>query len=164
MTAVTPRDAPFYLRTPAQNVRVTNWALRDDPWRSIPAVTVGLAAAIAAGAVSQTTWMGLAAALAVAVSLWRTWLPITYEFDPRGVTQTLLRRRRLVSWLALGDYRFTPRGVVLLPRGEPTWWSAAGALFVLWAGRQQEIAAIVEYYLASRLLLEDSSREQRPAQ
>jgi hypothetical protein len=158
MTAVTTRDAPFYLRTPPQNVRVTNWALRDDPWRSIPAVTIGLAAAITAGALSPTPWPGLAAALGVTIALWRTWLPIAYEFDPRGVTQIVLRRRRLTSWLALGDYRFTPRGVVLLPRGEPTWWSAAGAVFVLWSGRQQEIAAIVEYYLGSRLLLEDSSR------
>ncbi|MBW3595756.1 MAG: hypothetical protein KY475_00610 [Planctomycetes bacterium] len=158
MTALPTRDTPFYLLTPPQNVRVMNWALRDDPWRAIPAVILGLTAAIGAGVVSQNVWAGLLASLAVAISLWRTWLPIAYEFDPRGVTQIALRRRRLISWLALGDYHFTPRGVLLYPRGELNWWNAAAGLFVLWSGRQEAIVQIVEYYLGSRLLLEESSR------
>ncbi len=155
-----PRETPFYLRTPPQDVRVTSWPLRDDPWRSLPMVVLGLSAAVAAGVLSRNPWAAVLAVAAVTISLWRTWLPVVYEFDPRGVTQMALGRRRLFSWLSFGNYRFTPRGVVLFPPGEPNWWNAAGALFILWSGKKKAITEITEYYLGSRLVLEESSRAQ----
>jgi hypothetical protein len=152
------RDAPFYLRSPPRDVRVLNWGLRDDPWRTAPLMVFALAAAASAGVVSQNLAAAAWAGLAMAVALWRAWLPIAYEFGPHGVTQIVARRRRVISWLAIGDYEFTPRGVVLFPPGEATWWNAARGLFVLWAGRRQEIADVVEYYLGGRLLLEEENR------
>jgi hypothetical protein len=118
---------------------------------------LGLGVTALAGAVGDLGAASLAG-LAVAVALWRTWLPVAYEFGPHGVTQVVVRRRRVISWLAIGDYEFTPRGVLLFPQGEPTGWNAARGLFILWAGRRQEITDVVEYYLGSRLLLEEESR------
>jgi hypothetical protein len=118
---------------------------------------LGLGVTALAGAVGDLGAASLAG-LAVAVALWRTWLPVAYEFGPHGVTQVVVRRRRVISWLAIGDYEFTPRGVLLFPQGAPTGWNAARGLFILWAGRRQEITDVVEYYLGSRLLLEEESR------
>jgi hypothetical protein len=157
------RDAPFYLRTPPRDVRVTNWALRDDPWRSIPMLALGAVVAVGAGVATQSVLTSCLAAIAVAISLWRTWLPVGYDLDPGGVTQIVFRRRRVIPWLAIADYEFTPRGVLLYPHGEPTRWSAAKALFILWSGKRQEVSEIIEYFLGGRLMLEESSRSQRVA-
>jgi hypothetical protein len=154
------RDAPFYLRTPPRDVRVTNWGLRDDPWRSIAAMLLAAAVAGAASFYTHSVIAGSLAAAALGVSLWRTWLPIGYEFDPAGVTQIVIGRRRAVPWLAISAFEFTPRGVLLFPHGEPTRWNAARALFVHWSGKRQEITEVVEYFLGGRLLLEESSRSQ----
>ncbi len=157
MPVSTTRDAPFRLRNPPHDVRVTNWALRDDPLRSLLAILVGSAAAVTAGVITRSIGTFAFAAFAVTVALWRTWMPIRYEFDARGVTQVLGRRRWLLSWLAVGDYEFTRRGVLFLPRGEPTWWNTTRAVFVLWSGKRSEIIEIVEYYLGARMLFEEAS-------
>jgi hypothetical protein len=127
-------------------------------------VLFGVGVTALAGVATRDLATGGIAGLAVVVALWRTWLPIAYEFGPQGVTQIVLRRRRAISWLAIGDYQFTPRGVLLFPVGEPTWWNAARGLFVLWAGRRAEISDVVEYYLGSRLFLEDASRSNLQAE
>ncbi len=157
MPASTTRDAPFRLRNPPRDVRVLNWPLRDDPLRSLLGVFAGAMVVAVAGMASRGAGTTVFAAFAVVVALWRTWLPIRYEFDARGVTQVIGRRRWLVSWLSVGDYELTGRGVLLFPRGESTWWNATRALFVLWAGKRSEITEIVEYYLGGRLVLEESS-------
>jgi hypothetical protein len=122
---------------------------------------VGLAVAVAAGVIRQSVLTGCLAAAAVFVSLWRTWLPIGYDFDPGGVRQIVFRRRRLIPWLAIASYEFTPRGVLLFPQGEPTRWNAARATFIHWSGKREEITDVVEYFLGGRLMLEESSRSQR---
>jgi hypothetical protein len=73
----------------------------------------------------------------------------------------VFRRRRVIPWLAIASYEFTPRGVLLFPHGEPTRWSATKALFILWSGKRQDVIEIVEYFLGGRLMLEESSRSQR---
>jgi hypothetical protein len=163
MTASSIRDAPFHLRTPPRDVRVTNWGVRDDPWRSLPMMALGAALAVGVGVVSQSVAAGCLAAAATAVALWRTWLPVGYDFNPGGVSQIVFRRRRVIPWLAIANYEFTPRGVLLFPHGEPTRWNAARALFVHWSGKRQEVTEIVEYFLGGRLMLEESSRSQRAA-
>lgn len=160
MPSVSNRDSPFLLRPAPRDVKVSNWAIRNDPWRSIPALLLGVAAVFGAGYYSRDAWTCAIAGVFLSASLWRTWMPFQFEFHPRGVTQVLLGRRKNISWVDLGGYEYTPRGVILYGRTDPTRWGARPALFVFWAGQREAMTALIEYYLGGRLYLEEAAQAE----
>ncbi len=109
-----------------------------------------LAAALAVVAV-----MGLAAnwyysALAVvfvALTLWRMWFPIVYRFEPQGIVQVALGRRRLISWSSIERYVVRRHGVLLVPHGFGAVRHVSRCQFIRWGGRREDVLEQLEFYL-----------------
>jgi hypothetical protein len=135
---------------PPGSLQLTNWPLRDDAppaWSSL----IGAAAlAGLAGWLSGSGAMGLLSFAALAVSLWRYWIPVVYEFGPRGVAEFVLTRRRRISWRAIARYEVRRRGVLLLADAGHSPLAPLRSLYIRWGRQREELLAIVEYYLGAR--------------
>jgi hypothetical protein len=151
-------------RSPPPEVTVTNWPLRDDgPAGWVLAVAASAAGPLAAWLAGSAA-MGWLVAAVLAVALWRLWLPVTYEFGYRGITQSCLGRARLIPWRSLSRYEVYSGGVPLSADPDRSPLSALRSVFVCWGGKRAEIMAHVEYYVlpASRPPQNNRSTSTRP--
>ena len=123
-----------------------NWPLRDEGLRSW-GMLVGVAVLVS---LVWTFWRDLALASAVAlallVALWRLWLPVKWELGLTGITQTAFGFKRRIAWLAIASYEIRPDGVWLFADREQ---SHLRAVFIGYAGRREEVVALVNYYLGT---------------
>jgi hypothetical protein len=130
-------------------VVVRHWALRDRGWSAwiplVGAVVLGLLSRWVSGNIV----VGLVAAGAVLIAGWRSWIPLTFEIGPSGVTQIVLGRKRRIPWTSILNYQVCLRGVLLLPDAVVTRLSPLRGLYLPWGRQRQEVLANFEYYLQS---------------
>lgn len=86
-------------------------------------------------------------ALALALTLWRTWLPVQYELNISGITQSVLGLERRIAWTAIRTHQVRDDGVLLLPDESATALSPLRGLYLHWGGRRDEVLAQLNYYL-----------------
>ena len=133
-----------------RELRMQCWPLRDDgmwPWL---ALIGGGAIAAGVGLAVQSVLMGLLAAAALNLSLWRLWLPVEYELGPSGVYETVLSRRRKISWKLIGGYEISGRGVRLFPKHGATRMLASRWIYLRGGTRHEELCELVKFYLSPR--------------
>ncbi|MEX2174773.1 MAG: hypothetical protein WD872_10455 [Pirellulaceae bacterium] len=137
------------MRVAPEDVRLVVWPLVQQPVGSLLALGATAAAGGLVGWSTGQAWSGAIAAAALAITLWRTWLPVTYELGPRGITQKLLGRRRRIDWLAIRSYEASERGVLLAPDPQMTALSPLRGLYLPWVGQREQVLAILQHYLPS---------------
>jgi hypothetical protein len=128
-------------------VRIVNWPLRDEkPIGWLTAAGMVLVAALAAQA--SASWiMGALVFLALATSAWRLWIPVTFDFNSKGILQTALGRRRRTAWSQIAGFQSYTGGVLLLADAERSVLSPLQGVFVAWQGQRAELLRVLEYYL-----------------
>jgi hypothetical protein len=90
--------------------------------------------------------MGIVAGLAMAITCWRLWLPITTEFEPRGVVLTALGQRRRISWREIDHFELRERGVFLCTSPGPVHESPLRCLFLPWVEDRQALSEFCDEY------------------
>ena len=131
-------------------VRVVNWPLRDEPWRACAMLLMLAGLAIATGDQLGVP-AGALAAVVLAVAAWRLWIPVTWELNSHGVTETVFGRSIRIPWNAIGSWRDYPGGVLLLPEPDPAPALALRGRFVAWRKHRLEVLALLEYYVGRAL-------------
>ena len=104
-----PRDSVQRIRVVPEEVTLATWPLRQEPMGSLVSLAIAGCVCWIVAWSSQRPWLGVLAGSVLALTLWRTWLPVTFEIGVAGVTQTVLGRRRRISWPAIRGYEV--RGV-----------------------------------------------------
>ena len=135
-------------RIPPEPVRITNWPIQDEgPWSWLTAG--GLAAvALLAGAVSTSLLMGIAVFVALALSVWRLWVPVTFEFNSRGVTQDCWGRRRRIPWIDVAHYEVLSSGVLLSADRNRVPLAPLRSICVQWHGQRNELLNVLEFFVS----------------
>src|SRR5262245_4119629 len=137
-------------RTVPEELTLTDWPLRDRPLVSI------LTLAIAAGVIWLAVWAtrsaaaGALVAVLLAATLWRTWLPVWYQLDPGGITQSVLGRQRRIPWTAIRGHERRSDGVILLPDAGKAQLGALCGLYLHWGSQREAVLAHLDYYLTPR--------------
>lgn len=138
------------LSSSAKELSLVDWPLRDQPLRSaawlLVIAAIALYAVIELGSVS----FAMTAAAVMLVCLWRVWIPVRYEFGPRGITQHVLGRSRRIGWRDIARCELRRRGVLLVPDDDS---SPAGALrgwFIRYGREERRLRDLIELYLAGR--------------
>ncbi len=152
MRSTTDFEPNTQLTGPPSNLRLTNWALRDNgilAWTVLACLVGGvIVAAIAAHSVVVAA-VGLAAFFA---TTWRQWIPVEFEFGPRGIVETIMGRRRRISWSAVRSWRIRSQGIFFSPIAEFVPLAALRGLYVRWGDNRDDLIAIVNYYAGRRVL------------
>lgn len=140
-------ENPLRAKQIPESVRIVNWPIRDDGIWGWLMVTGFVAIGAFASTVSESPIMGLLAFAVLAVAAWRLWIPVTFDFSLRGVTQTILRRRRRIPWNQIARYEVYPKGVLLLAEHARSPLSPFRGLFVGWGKEKENLMRILEFYL-----------------
>ena len=142
-------DEPSPARTTAvpEPLNLVNWPLFDDRRSAAITVSVGTAATVFAAAVADSRVMGLFMAVAFATSVWRTWIPVSFRFDSKGIHQTVWKREWRLAWRDIAGYRCYPGGILFLPGVNPPLLAALRSVFVAWHGQRDELLEVVGFYL-----------------
>ncbi len=115
---------------PSRSLEFTQWPLRDEPLRS-GAVLLGLLTPVLwAGWYTSQPWLPALAGPLLALTAWRLWLPVYYEFGPRGVTERVFRWQRRLAWREIGDLEYRRRGLILYPTPDRSALGMLRCLFV----------------------------------
>src|SRR5688572_21893241 len=93
-----PRDSSMRIRVAPEEVILASWPLRQQPLSSLAMFAVAGATSGLVGWAAGQWLVGMVAGLALATTLWRTWLPVRYIINGRGVTQVIFGRQRLIPW------------------------------------------------------------------
>lgn len=138
-----PRPAPA-------EVRVVNWPLRDEGWSAALRLLLFVAIVIVTGW-KLDAYAAALGALALAVAAWRFWIPVTWELNSHGVTETVLGRSQRIPWTAIGGWREFGSGVLLLPEADLAPVLALRGRFVAWGRHRIEVLAQLEHYAGPAL-------------
>jgi hypothetical protein len=129
------------------STQLVNWPLRHDGVRAWLMAVLIIAAGVLAGMVSGNPVMGCVASAALAIAAWRLWLPVRFELSFKGVTQTVLGRRRRIPWSEFARYEERGKGIVLLPDAEPNPLAPLRGLYIRTGGQREEILEVLDYFL-----------------
>lgn len=138
------------LGSPPADVELVNWPLRDGGPRVWLALVTVVAAPLAAAAWADNLAVGLICVAALAVSLWRVWIPVRFQFGPKGIVQEVFGRRRRIAWSAIRRCEVRRQGVLLLPTYDRRPLAVVAGLYVRWGAKRDELLTIVNYYLGPR--------------
>lgn len=142
MSIATPPPRPA--DAPAVTLRC--WLLRDRPLLSL-AISLGVLLLAVLIYFASRNLLGTALSItALLVVMRRVWLPIRFRVDAQGIIRQVSGRSRRIPWSAIARYEICSRGVVLLPHGADYRLAAGQGLFVPWAGRKDEILALLAQY------------------
>ncbi|MFV1965031.1 MAG: hypothetical protein ACC628_06380 [Pirellulaceae bacterium] len=103
-----------------------------------------------AGHVSANAPMGLVVGVALALSVWRLWIPVRFEFSSKGITQTVLRRRRRIPWTEFARYEVRRRGVILFTESDASPLAAFRSLYVRWNDHREDLLELLDFFVKSR--------------
>jgi len=137
--------------TPPANVKVVNWPIRDDgiqAWAFV-ALVVGLAVTI--GFISQSLATALFSFAVMSLAMWRMWIPVVFEFGPRGIFQTVFHTKRRIGWSTVRQCVERRRGILLRFSNESSPLSNALGLYIRWGNSKEELLSIIRYYTGDRL-------------
>ncbi len=98
------------------------------------------------GWLSASWSMGVLATLALMAAHWKLWVPVTTEFDPRGVVLTALRHRRRIAWRQIDHLELRDGGVLLCTRPSTVPAAVMSSVFLPWAKQREQIAMFCEEY------------------
>jgi hypothetical protein len=98
------------------------------------------------GLVSSSLLMGTLAAATLVAAMWKLWIPVTTEFDPRGIVLTALGRRRRIAWRAIDHLELHQGGLFLCTQPVPPQHSVWGSVFLPWGSDRELITTFCEEY------------------
>jgi len=107
-------------------------------------------ATLVAWRVSQSAPMGGVCLGVLFVASWRMWIPISFEFSSKGVSQSVFGWQRRVPWTQIARCEIRRQGVLLLADAELTPLSPLRGVFVRWNRQREEVLGAIDYFLARR--------------
>jgi hypothetical protein len=148
---------------PPRELQLVNWPLRDDAPRAWLVIGCAVAAAVVISAITTSTAAGLAAFTALALAMWRLWLPVRFVFGPEGITETILGRRRRISWRKVRAYAVRRRGVMLYPFPEELRIAAPKSLYIRGGRQLERLVEVISFYAGSPAARRGSASSVRRA-
>jgi hypothetical protein len=152
MSTVSGQGSSSVVRQPPGDLRLTNWPLVDDAVRAWPTIAGAFAISTFAGYCSHSIAMGLICFGVLNAAVWRLWIPVGFEFGPKGILQTVLWRRKLIPWPNIVRYEISQKGVLLLPHEDRTPLAPLRGLYIRWRDHRDQLVELVKYYVIHRSL------------
>lgn len=148
MSSAPPRETAS--ASPASEIRIVNWPLRD-AWRSRLPLAAGLVAfAALCGWMSRTSWGAIAGLVVLLLASWRQWVPVTFEIGPGGLTYVTLGRGRKIAWRQIASCELRGDGVLFLLDAEPAPAAILRGMFVRCPGQRDQVIALARRYMEGR--------------
>jgi hypothetical protein len=150
MTSSVPgkRESGLRIRVAPESVALASWPLRDRPLRAWALLAAVAGASLLVGRFAPSVLYGWLALAILALTSWRNWLPVRFEINSNGVTETAVWRTRRIPWTAVAQHEIHREGVLLLPDAAVNALSPLRGLYVPWGSRRQDVLANLEYYLS----------------
>jgi hypothetical protein len=133
------------------SLQVVNWPLRDDGIRGWLMIALLAGVAAAAGEVAHSVPMGSVVFVALATAAWRLWIPVRFEFNAKGITETVFGRRRRMPWTDFARYEVRRGGVLLLADSQPSVLAPFRGLFIRWRDQRDKLLETLDFFLNPRL-------------
>ena len=138
------------LAEPPANVEVVNWPVKDEPSSAWAVLAVCLLISLGVGWLGQSPIMTLVALGSFGVALWRVWIPVRFELSPKGVVETVFRRKRRVPWSSIKRCQIRRAGVLLLPTKDSSPISLLSGIYLSWGDQKEALLSCINHYLGSR--------------
>ncbi len=151
MRSTTVYEPDRQLNEPPANLEIVNWPLRDNPATCILLILLVLLGASCITIASNNLVVGLVGFSACAVTLRRMWIPVQYEFGPKGVIETVYGRSRRTPWSSIRVGEIRGDGVFLDRTSETTPLSALRGHYIRWGENKAELIGLLNYYLGPRM-------------
>lgn len=152
MPSTTRHQPNSQILSPPANLRLVNWPLRDDGVYAWTFVLFVVGLAVAAGVIARSSATVLLSLAIMSIAMWRMWVPVIFEFGPRGVHQTVFRSKRRIAWSAVRRCTIRKRGVLLLFSDDPSPLANALGLYIRWGEHKEQLLTIIRYYTGGRLV------------
>ena len=141
------RDSQLRLRAAPEEVTIDDWGLRDRPLASAVAMSLAAGASCLAAWATGSFAMGASVAAALAIILWRTWLPVKYQLNGSGITQSVFRWRRRIPWTAVAGYEAGESGAFVHGGAEGASIGSLHGFLLPWGARREQVLAVLEFYV-----------------
>jgi hypothetical protein len=134
-------------RTAPPTVRLQVWPLRDEPVRS--GALIGLLGMIAliSGISSSSVAAGVFVFGLLCLTIRRLWVPVTYEFGPKGLVQTTWGSRRRIIWSEVASYELFPDGVTISPVKAKSPGAILNGIFIRFNHQREELLGAIDFYI-----------------
>ena len=107
---------------PPPSLQIVNWPLRDDGIRGWLMVVLLVGVAAVAGEVAHSVPMGSVAFVALATAAWRLWIPVRFEFNTKGITETVFGPGAASPGPTSPDMKSTATEFCCSPTASPACW------------------------------------------
>jgi hypothetical protein len=133
------------------SLQLVNWPLRQDGVRAWLMVALLLGVSAASGSIARSYGMGCLVFVALAFSVWRLWVPVKFELTSKGLTQSVLGRRRRIPWSEFARFEVRQKGVLLFVDQDSSPLAALRGVFIRWQDQRAPLLEILETYLRARV-------------
>jgi hypothetical protein len=140
-------DPGARIRVAPENVTIESWPLRERPLENWSFLALAGGAGALVGWTSGSETLGWIAAFVLILTLWRVWIPVTWEFNARGMLERKFGRKRRIAWSAIRRCEVYRRGVLLLPDAVVNSLAPLRGVYVPWGDQRPALLASLEYYL-----------------
>lgn len=129
----------------APTLEIKSWPIRDEGLRGWSPLAAALLLSALLSVSSVGIGAGLIAFVLLAVASWRSWVPVRFFLDTRGLRFCLGRRERLLPWPLVAGYRVERHGVTIFPatKGGSGIDSLRG-IYVPFADKQDALLALLD--------------------
>jgi hypothetical protein len=141
------RDSQVRLRAAPEEVTVNDWGVRDRPLATSVALTLAAGTSWLCAWASGSFALGAIVAVLLAAILWRAWLPVRYQLNGSGITQSILGWRRHVPWTALASYKARESGAFLYADAGGGPIQSLRGFLLPWGTRREQILTVLEFYV-----------------
>jgi hypothetical protein len=107
-------------------------------------VSLTAAVALLTGYLTGHKPSAVLAALAIILAMWRFWLPVRFQFNYSGITQSVFGHRRLIPWRFVRRCETLPHGIFFYFTTDRSPLSLLSSLYVDWRDRRDDLLRLVE--------------------
>ncbi|MBX3415781.1 MAG: hypothetical protein KF708_24060 [Pirellulales bacterium] len=126
-------------------LEIHSWPIRDEGLRGWSPLAVGLLLSILLATSSVGIGAGIVAFILLAIASWRSWVPVRFFLDTRGLRFCLGRRERLLPWPLVAGYRVERHGVTIFPATKGnTGIDALRGIYVPFGDQQDALLALLD--------------------
>lgn len=129
----------------SSTVEIQSWPIRDEGLRGWSPLAAALLLSIFLSNSSVGVGAGVVAFVLLAIASWRSWMPVRFFLDTRGLRFCLGRRERLLPWPLVAGYRVERHGVTIFPATKGiTGIDSLRGIYVPFADQQDAVLAMLD--------------------
>ncbi len=147
------------LEEPPPVLHWQSWPLVDQKLKSFFFLLGSILLALLVWKTSASLLLGSIVLALLLLTLWRLYLPIVFEWNDDGITETTFGISRFIAWNDIKNHRISEHGVLFLPNRVSFPLDMMRGLYVPWPENKERALLLLDYYRQTEPLPDDEEDE-----